>query len=71
MSEYMSGEQTARYLGWEGAGTGTGPHPRTVSDWCASGELPAIQRVRPRGRYEIRRTDADAFMLRNRADRPR
>ena len=63
-SEYMSVEACARYLGWEGPGTGTSPHPRTVSDWCATRQLPAIQRTVPGGRYWIRRQDADAFMRR-------
>lgn len=64
MSEYMSVTETARYLGWDGPGSGTSPHPRTVSDWCASGQLRAIQRTRPRGPYKVRRADADAFMRR-------
>lgn len=63
-TEYMGVAETARYLGWKGPGSHTGPHPRTVSDWCASGELPAIQRTRPNGRYWIRKTDADQFMTR-------
>lgn len=63
-SEYMSVEETARHMGWKGPHTGTAPHPRTVSEWCASRELPAIQRTVPRGRYWIRRQDADAFMRR-------
>lgn len=61
----MSVEACARYLGWEGPGTGTSPHPRTVSAWCASRELPAIQRTVPNGRYWIRKSDVDSFMRRN------
>lgn len=60
-SPYLSVEGAARYMGWEGPGTHTSPHPRTVSDWCASRELPATQRKRG-GVYKIHRDDIDRFM---------
>lgn len=69
-SEWLSIEATARHLGWEGPGTRTSPHPRTVSDWCASGELRAYQRTRPNGVYKVRRSDADAFMRRHMTPAP-
>ena len=30
-AQWMSVRECARYMGWEGEGTGTGPHPQTVS----------------------------------------
>lgn len=60
-SPYLSVEAAARYMGWEGPGSHTSPHPRTVSDWCASRVLPASQRIRG-GVYKIHRDDIDRFM---------
>jgi hypothetical protein len=64
-SDYMSIRETARYMGWQGPGTGTSPHPQTVSRWCAARQLKAIQITVPRGTYKVRRSDADDFMRRN------
>ncbi|HMS74157.1 hypothetical protein [Gordonia sp. (in: high G+C Gram-positive bacteria)] len=61
-AQWMSVRECARYMGWEGEGTGTGPHPQTVSRWCAARVLRATQVTVPRGTYRIARVDADAFM---------
>lgn len=63
--DLMSVTETARYMGWRGPGTGTSPHPRTVSTWCAQRRLRAIQITEPHGVYKIRRADADEFLRRH------
>ena len=54
-AQWMSVRECARYMGWEGEGTGTGPHPQTVSRWCAARVLRTTQVTVPRGTYRIAR----------------